>query len=191
MRRILASLTYILFLPTLAFAQLDGPGPFGYNTSYVPSGVIVIHQGNQTTWSIGGLMFPRTVQVVTRLPEGTDVARFRFPSIFHDPIPAPLPTGAPANLHIQIPDPYGLVYINGELIRGTGVRRSLQSPMLLPGRAYPVRVRATYVVGDQFVIEDREVMVRAAEAASVVFDGTRGVRVPMQKEWVGPPPTTK
>jgi uncharacterized protein (TIGR03000 family) len=191
MRRILAVLACPLLLPTITFAQLDGPGPFGYNQSYIPSGITIIRQGNQTTWSAGGLMLPRTVKVVTRLPEGKDVARFKFASALHEPFPAPTPTGAPATLQIHIPDPYGLVQVDGELIRGNGVDRQILSPKLPPGRAYPLRVRGAYIVGDQFVIEDREVMVRAGEATTVVFDGTRALRVPMQKEWTAPPPAAK
>jgi len=191
MRRVLALLASILLFPSLAIAQTPDcrlPDPW-YCLN--PSGLIIIRQGNQTTWSVGGVLLPRTVKVVTQTPEGKDVAYFRFPSLIQAPYPAPTPTGAPANLQIEIPDPHGLVYVDGELVRGTGTTRQMLSPKLSPGKAYPLRVRGTYVVGDNFLIEDKQVVLRAGETTAFAFDGKQALSVPMKKEWIGPPPQAK
>jgi uncharacterized protein (TIGR03000 family) len=188
MRRVLAVLASFLFT-THGFAQ---PIVFPDNTtSDMPGGLILIRKGNQTTWSLGGAFLPRTVKVVTNTPEGKEIARFRFPSVFRDPYPAPMPTGAPASLQVQIPDPYGQIYVDGELVRTMGTSRQLESPKLPPGKAYPLRVRGAYVVGENFVIEDKEVLIRAGESTAVTFDGKVALILPLKKEWLTPPPQVK
>ncbi len=57
---------------------------------------------------------PRSVKVVTDLPEGKDIAR--FPSVFRDPYPAPMPSGGTALLQVQIPDHYAQIFVDGELV---------------------------------------------------------------------------
>jgi uncharacterized protein (TIGR03000 family) len=207
MRSTLAILICGLLAPS-AFAQ---PVVFPDNTtSDQPGGLIIIRKGNQTTWALGGAFLPQSVKVVTRTPDGgKDIVRFHMPSVFQNPyapplstvVPppggiAPLPGGvvppaewkgpppvpaAPAAVQVTVPDPHALLFVDGELVRTRGTTRQLESPALPPGKTYPLRVRAAYVVGNNFVIEDREVLIRAGENASVTFDGARALVVPLPK----------
>src|SRR5476649_247351 len=98
MRPILASLASCILFASSVFAQPvifpDG------TTSDMPGGLMIIRKGGQTTWSLGGAFLPRAVKVVTKTPEGKEIARFKFPSVFRDPYPAPLPTSAPACVQV-------------------------------------------------------------------------------------------
>ena len=82
-------------------------------------GLIFIRHGDQTTLSLGGVFLPRQVKVTTATPEGPVVARFVIPSFFHMPVQPPLPDAAPAFLRVETPDPDGMLYVEGELVRGT------------------------------------------------------------------------
>src|SRR5438552_3652922 len=89
MRRILAILAcYFVAVPVAVGDEIEFPDN---TTSNMPGGLMIIRQGNQTTWSLGGAFLPRAVKVVTNTPEGKEIARFRFPSVFQDPYPAPMP----------------------------------------------------------------------------------------------------
>src|SRR5262249_18684518 len=171
MRRTLAILASCLLLPAPAFAQPiifpDG------SSSDNPGGLMIIRKGNQTTWSLGGAFLPRRVKVVTQTPEGKDVVRFRLPAVFNSPDIPMLPDAAPANLQIEVPDEHALLFVEGEMVRSRGTSRQLESPKLPPGKDYPVRLRAAYVVGNNFVIEDKQLMLRAGEASAIRFDGSR------------------
>lgn len=177
MRRILAILAGIFCITPAAFSQ-PVVFPDG-TTSDQPGGLMVIRKGNQTTWSLGGGLFSRHVKLVTQTPEGKEIIRFKLPSVFRDPNPPPLPTSAPALLRVDIPDQHGNIYIDGELVRAVGTSRQLESPMLPPGKAYPVRVRGVFAVGDELLIEDKVVQLRAGETIDVAFDGSRALRVPL------------
>jgi uncharacterized protein (TIGR03000 family) len=142
---------------------------------------MIIRKGNQTTWSLGGVILPRFVKVVTRTLEGKEITRFKMPSVFRDPYQPPLPSAAPASLQVEVPDPHALLFIEGDLVRTKGKSRQLESPILPPGKAYPLHVRAAFVVGEDFLIEDKQVALRAGESTTVTFDGTRALRVPLQK----------
>ena len=180
MRRVLPLLIFCLFLTAPAWAD-EVVFPDG-TTSNQPGGLMIIRKGNQTTWSVGGAFLSRHVKVVTNTPEGKVIARFKMPSVFHDPNPVPLPSAAPALVQVEIPDVHGQLFVEGELVRTQGVSRQLESPRLPLGQAYPLRVRGVYVVGDQFFIEDRQVMIRAGENAAITFDGQGAIRVPLRKE---------
>jgi uncharacterized protein (TIGR03000 family) len=179
MRRVLAILVCCFGFTPSAFAQPivfpDG------STSDQPGGLMIIRKGNQTTWSLGGVLLPRSVKVVTRTPDGKEITRFKMPSVFQDPYQPPLPSHFPAAVRVEVPDPHALLFVEGELVRTKGTRRELESPALAPGKAYPLRVRAAYVVGEEFLIEDKEVLIRPGESTAVTFDGSRAVRVPLQK----------
>ena len=136
-------------------------------------GLIIIRQGNQTTAASGGVLVPRRVKVKTITPGGPVVARFKLPSAFQSPVRLPLPQSAPASLHVQIPDPDGLLYVEGELIHGDGTVRLLESPPMAPGATCLLHVRAAFKAGDHFIIEDKLVQIGAGEGVTVVFDGSR------------------
>ncbi len=140
-------------------------------------GLIIVRQGNQTTVSLGGVLFPRKVRVKTAGPEGPVVAHFKLPSAFQSPIRLPLPEAAPASLRVELPDPYGLLYVEGELIQGDGAIRSLESPPIAPGAACPIHLRAAFKIGDRFIIEDKQVILRSGEAAAAAFDGSQAAFV--------------
>jgi hypothetical protein len=85
-------------------------------------------------------------------------------------------------LEVGIPDPYGLIYIEDQLVRRKDASGLLQSPPLPPGKAYPLRIRAVYAVGDRLLIEDKQVMLRAGEQIAVTFDGSRAVAVRLPQQ---------
>jgi uncharacterized protein (TIGR03000 family) len=175
MRRVLAILVGCFVLTGPSFGQ---EAVFPDNTtSNQPGGLMIIRKGNQTTWSLGGAFLPRSVKVVTNTPEGKVVARFRMPSVFRDPNTPPLPTSAPGIVLVEIPDSYGQIFIEGELIRTNGTLRQFESPTLALGKAYPIRLRAVYMVGDKFLIEDQQITIRAGETSAVTFDGSRALAV--------------
>jgi uncharacterized protein (TIGR03000 family) len=192
MSRVLATLSSIFLFASPAFAQFvvfpDG------TTSAMPGGLMIIRQGGQTTWSLGGGIFTQRVKVVANTPEGKDIARFQMPSAFHrtDSL-QPLPKSAPAMLQVTLPDPFALLFVDGEMVRTKGTTRQLESPRLVPGKSYPLRMRAAYMVGDKFLIEDKEMQIRANEITSVQFDGSRALVVSLKKDgsWTGPMPSAK
>jgi hypothetical protein len=172
MRRVLAILACI-FVSVPAVRAEDVIFPPDDIPASQLGGLIIIRQGNQTTVSVGGVLFPRRVKVKTATPEGPVVARFKLPSAFQSPKRLPLPESAPASLGVEFPDADGLLYVEGELIHGDGPVRLLQSPPMPPGAACPLHLRAAFKVGDQFLIEDKQVFIQAGESATVLFDGSQ------------------
>ena len=179
MCRILAILTCCLFI-TLPTRGDDLIFPNGTPAS-VPGGIMVIRKNGETTWSLGGVLLPRYVKVKTNTPEGPVVAKFRFPSVFHTPETPPLPTATPGLLLVQIPDPYGLIFVDSELVRTKGTSRQFESPPLALGKAYPLNVRAAYAIGDKLLIEEKQVLLRAGETIPIDFDGKRALAVPLKR----------
>lgn len=145
-------------------------------------GLIIIRKGNQTTVSVGGVLFPRNVRVRTATPEGPIVAHFKLPSAFQSPMRLPLPESAPASLSVEIPDPDGLLYVEGELIHGDGTVRLLQSAPMPPGAACPLHLRAAFKVGDHFFIEDKQVLLRAGGRVEATFDGSQATAVSLREQ---------
>ena len=179
MGRSLIVLTAVLCIASPGFSQ---PVTFPDNTtSDNPGGFMIIRRGNQTTWSLGGAFLPRQVKVVTRTPEGTEVTKFRLPSLFRDPYTPPLSELIPALVRVNIPDVHGNIYIDGEMVRATGTSRKLESPGLPPGKSHPTRVRAVFAVGDEILIEDRNIVLRGGETIDVTFDGRQALRVPLKQ----------
>ena len=79
MRRVLAILVCSFCFTSSAFAQ---PIVFPDNSaSDMHGGLIIIRKGNQTTWSVGGVLLSRHVKVVTKTPEGKEITRFKMPSV--------------------------------------------------------------------------------------------------------------
>ena len=138
---------------------------------------MMIRQGNQTTFSLGGVLVPRRVKIATATPEGPVVTRFVLPSTFHSPHGVPIPQAAPAYLQVSIPDDYGLVYVEDSLVRSHGNARKLQSPDLPPGVTYSLRLRGVFKAGDSLLIQDKQVVIRAGENAPVTFDGSDAIAV--------------
>jgi len=154
-------------------------------------GLMIIRQGNQTTVSTGGVLLPRQVKVTTATPEGPVVTHFTLPSMLQTPHGVvPLPDAAPAMLRVEVPDVYGLLYVDGEMLRTKGgTVRYLQSPPLPPGTSYPLHLRAAFQVGDNLLIEDRKVVIGAGTSGVVTFDGSRALSVPLPRpvETLPPP----
>jgi hypothetical protein len=136
-------------------------------------GLIIARKNNQTAISLGGAFLPRRVRVVTRTPEGPVVSRFSLPSTFQGPGVAPLPQCVPAMLRLEMPDPYGVLCIEGQLIDTLGAVRFLQSPPLAPGMTYNLHVRVAFKVGERLLVEDREIPIHSGERLAVRFDGSR------------------
>jgi hypothetical protein len=181
MRRI-AAIIASCFLITLPGSAQETFNPDGIPLSAM-GGLIIIRQGNQTIMSLGGGIFPRRVKVVTATPEGPVVTRFSLPSSWVSPT-SPLAVLAPANLRVEIPDPDGVLYIEieGELIRSKGISRQLQSPSIPVGTHFPLQVRAAFKVGDNLLIEDKQILLHAGESTTVIFDGRTALSVPLQVE---------
>jgi uncharacterized protein (TIGR03000 family) len=139
-------------------------------------GLIIARQGNQTTISLGGVLFPRKVRTKTATPDGPVVTRFTLPSSFQSPARPEFLGTAPATIQVDIPDVYGLLYVEGQKIAtDTARRRYLESPPLPPGQDSFLRLRAVFSVGNQVIVEDRQVTVRAGQTSSVTFDGSQPV----------------
>src|SRR5450755_4392520 len=115
MRRTLTILACCFFLTASTRAE-EPVNPDGIPYREL-GGLQIIRQGDQTTVSLGGVLFPRKVRVTTATPEGPVVTRFVLPSAFQSPTRTPLPEAAPAFLNVEIPDDDGLLYIEGELVR--------------------------------------------------------------------------
>jgi uncharacterized protein (TIGR03000 family) len=146
------------------------------------NGLIIIRKGNQTTTSLGGGLLPQWIRVKTETPEGPVVTKFRLPSALHMPYRPPLPQAAPAMIDVGIPDPIGLLLIEGETTKTKGTARKLESPLLAPGKDYPIRLRAAFAVGDRLLIEDRDVVIHAGDSIAVNFDGSRAIAAPLRRE---------
>lgn len=186
MSRFLTSLVLVLLLANAPARAVD---PY-VNPDGVPysnlGGIIVYRLGNQNITSIGGGPIPRQVWSTTSVPPPPP-----------PPIPFKMPGAAqpsrgdwvPALLRVTTPDTYGLVYIEGELVRSNGKTRRFQSPPLAPGKSYPLHLRVAFKVGDNLLIEDKEVLIQPGVDSTVSFDGSRAVSVPLTpKESELPPP---
>lgn len=176
MRRALPVLVCCLFLTSSLRAQdviLPDGSPLSEN-----GGLIIMRRGDQTIVSFGGALLPRKVRVSTATPEGPVVTRFTMPANSLSPTkqPFPPPTTAPALVRVSIPDPHGIVYVEGQLVRTTA-DRLLESPPLPLGVDHPLRLSAVFQVGDRIFVEDRTLTLRAGECTAVTFDGSGGVSV--------------
>ena len=145
-------------------------------------GLMIIRQGNQTTVALGGVLFPRKVKVTAATSEGPIITRFTLPSFFQSPTTTDFLDAAPASLRVEIPDTYGVLYLEGELLRSKGTSRQLVSPLLSPGTSYPIHLRAVFQVGDRLLIEDKQIVLRSGESTAVTFDGSRAISVALPRE---------
>jgi hypothetical protein len=176
MRTVLALAVYSCLLPVSARGGeiiLPDGSPLSQN-----GGLIILRQGDQTTVSLGGALLPRRVRVSTATPAGPVVTRFTLPSNLHSPTMPPWLGTAPATIQVDIPDTYGQLYVEGQKVpTESASRRYLESPPLPPGQDCVVRLRAVFGVGEQILVEDRQVVLRAGHCTVVTFDGSRPVAV--------------
>lgn len=143
-------------------------------------GFMIVRQGGQTSISLGGILFNRRVKLKTVTPEGPVVTRIVLPSAWRSPTAIPVPGMSPATLHVEIPDNFGLIYLDGELIKSpTVTTRVLQTQPLAPGKNHPLKMRGVYAVGDKLLIEERAIALTAGQTARITFDGTRALAVPL------------
>ena len=175
MRQALAVLFGWLAFTAPVYGQ-SSPFPDGA-TPHQYGGLVIIRQGNQTTFSLGGVLVPRRVKIATATPEGPVVTRFMLQSTFNSPHGVPIPQAAPAFLQVAIPDDYGLVYVEDSLVRSHGTTRKLQCPDLPPGVDYSLRVRGVFKAGDNLLIQDKQVVIRVGESVPVAFDGSDAIAV--------------
>jgi hypothetical protein len=177
MRRAMPVLACCLFLapPLRAGEDLLPDGtPLSGN-----GGLIFMRRGDQTTTSFGGVFLPRKVKVTTATPEGPVVTRFTLPAITRsqaNPRFPPPPTMS-AFVRVYVPDPYGIVYIEDQLVRTKSADRVFESPPLPLSKVYPLRLAAVFQVGDRIFVEEKTVMLRAGERSVVTFDGRQGISV--------------
>jgi hypothetical protein len=141
-------------------------------------GIIVSRQGDVVISSIGGGPIPRHIKVTTPVVPPPAIP-FQLPAALPGVNQPPFLNCAPALLRVGIPDKNGLVYIEGELYRSAGTSRQFQSPPLLVGRNYPLHIRVAFKVGDNLLIEEKEVLIRPAVESVVSFDGSRALTVPL------------
>ncbi len=114
-----------------------------------------------------------------------------MPSTFQDSTKAPLAGCVSAWLRVEMPDAYGVLCVDGELIDTKGAVRQLQSPPLPPGKTYTLQVRVVVKIGDNLLIEDKQVSIRAGDVSAVKFDGSRATSVPMPRDDGKPLPITR
>jgi uncharacterized protein (TIGR03000 family) len=177
MRSTLAIVTCCLLLSPAALAG-EYIFPDGMPAS-LQGGLMIFRRGDQTIWSLGGGLLPRRVRVTEATPEGPIVTQFTLPSNFHAPTPLPWSECAPAFIQVEIPDANGIIYVEEQLVRTSGTSRLLPTPPLPPGRDYSLRLRAAFKVGDNLLIEDKQILIRAGQQTAVTFDGTRAISVPL------------
>jgi hypothetical protein len=147
-------------------------------------GLIIVRQGNVTTWTLGGGLFPRAVKVVAHTPQGVVVTRFTLPGNAQQSLSiAPLfnQQSCPAGIWIEVPRENSILYVGDELVHGFGKKRALESPPLQMGVPCALQLRVASVMGENFVIEDRQIQIRAGEVTSVTFDGSSALVVPLSQ----------
>jgi len=180
MRLALPVLACIISLTPLSFGG-DPVFPDGVPASE-KGGFMILRQGNQTTVSLGGVLFRRRVKVTTLTPEEPVATRFILPALTRSPVVPSLPEPAPAVIRVEIPDTDGLLYIDGVMCRTSGTLRYLESPPLPPGKDYPLLLRGVFKVGTHLLIEEKQLVLRAGESNEVTFDGSRAIAVPYPGE---------
>jgi hypothetical protein len=166
-----------------------------------PGGLVFIRQGNQRIWRVGGGLLPMRVKVTETGPDGPVTTRMVFPSAAQSSaVPLALqghatavplavqgqaapaaPTPGRACAQVQMPDPSGLLYMDERLTDTDGASRQVQSPPLADGQVHVFRLRAAFRVGDNLLIEDKQVAVRSGQLADVRFDGAKAISVPLPK----------
>jgi hypothetical protein len=178
-------------------------GPMDYDDTpgAEPGGLVFIRKGDQRIWRFGGALLPMRVRVTEPGPDGPVTTRMVLPSSFqsslvplalqHHPVPAPVaapvpavaPAPAPdrAAVRVRIPDPIGLLYVDGRLTDTRGESRLLESSTMTAGTTHVFRLRAAFQVGENLLIEEKDVTVRCGQVTEVTFDGARATSVPLPR----------
>jgi hypothetical protein len=170
-----------------------------------PGGIVFGRQNGQWFFRIGGGLLPMRVRTTEWGPDGPVKTWTVYPSaaqsswlpltLQHHPVPgaaaspaaSPIPAVPPAPAsdrayaQVSIPDPIGLLYIDGRLTETRGTARRIESPSVAPGTAHVFRLRAAFQLGENLLIEEKEVVVRAGQVADVTFDGQRTRSVPLPR----------
>jgi uncharacterized protein (TIGR03000 family) len=81
------------------------------------------------------------------------------------------PTTAKAFIEVQMPDPFGVLYVNGKKTGSRGEFIRLETPPLESGKDHAYDLRAAFRSGDKLLIQDRTVQVQAGRTITVAFDG--------------------
>ena len=170
-------------------------GPMDYDDTpgAEPGGIVFIRKGDQRIWRFGGALFPMHLRITEPGPNGPMTSWMTLPSsgqssavplaLQHHPVPLkdqPLPGGRAPNracVQVAMPDELGLLYIDGRLTDTRGTSRVIESPALDHGQRHVFRLRAAFKVGENLLIEEKEVSASSGEVLSVNFDGTRAVSV--------------
>jgi uncharacterized protein (TIGR03000 family) len=169
-------------------------GPLDYDDTpgAVPGGLVFGRQNGQPFVRFGGGLLPMRIRTVEPGPDGPVTTRTVLPSAAQSPLvplalqhkavvaaPPAMPAPDRAYVQVQIPDPIGLLYVDGRLTETRGTSRQIESPSLERGKVYAFKLRAAFQVGENLLIEDREVLVRAGQVADVTFDGKGAISVPL------------
>jgi hypothetical protein len=95
-------------------------------------------------------------------------------------------------LEVHLPDPNGLLYVNGNPEPLRGPVHVLRTEILKGGPAEVFVLRAAFRSGGELLIEDRTVAAGRGERIPVTFDGTNAIRVKLPHPGPGaeelPPP---
>ncbi len=163
-------------------------GPLDYDDTpgAMPGGLVFGRVNGQRFVRIGGGLFPMKIWASEPGPDGRVRTQMILPSaaqsslvplVLQHQAVLPRPTADRACILVQIPNPNGLLYVDDHLTNSRGTSRQLESPPLTAGQSHVFRLRAGYMVGDNFLIEQKTVSVRAGENATVTFDGKQAVSV--------------
>jgi hypothetical protein len=142
---------------------------------------MIVRKGGQTSMTFGGVIFDRRVKLVSPTPEGPLVTRILLPSALHSPTAAPVPGMSPASLHVEIPDKFGLLYIDGRIVKSpASTTRVLETQPLTRSKIYSLSVRGVYAIGDKLLIEEKTITLTAGQSTQINFDGNGAIVVPLR-----------
>jgi uncharacterized protein (TIGR03000 family) len=94
---------------------------------------------------------------------------------------------AKALLDVRIPDPYGVLYVDGKKTESRGESILLETPVLEAGKENIYHLRAAFRSGDRLLIQDRTVQVYPGRTTTVAFDGKDARSAPLPSTNPAPP----
>jgi uncharacterized protein (TIGR03000 family) len=97
------------------------------------------------------------------------------------------PAPAKALLEVRMPDPYGVLYVNGKKTESRGESILLETPLLESGKEHVYHLRAAFRSGDRLLIQDRIVQVQPGRTTTVAFDGKDARSAPLPQANPTPP----
>src|SRR5262245_58448716 len=153
---------------------------FRENPNGAPGGfTFIVSPSGERIASFGGIFLPMRLKV--RDYKGGPATRITYPSMLHSPVGPPNPNMGRGYVRVFVPEPGAVVYVNGELTDSSGLERVLATDYLEAGHDHLIRLQAGFRSGDQLLIQERAVVVRAGETASVTFDGAGALAVPLPR----------